>query len=125
MPRMADGNLDGGFFAIYTAQGPLTPAGYAAARKFALGRSDLIDSTITRFTDRIVPARTAADVERIAAQGKLVALKSMENSYPLGEYLTLLAAFHSSGGRLAGQGHSHNNNDSSSPTDHPACKRTS
>ncbi|HEY9553391.1 dipeptidase [Allosphingosinicella sp.] len=119
MPRMADGNLDGGFFAIYTAQGPLTPAGYAAARKFALGRSDLIDSTITRFPDRIVPARTAADVERIAAQGKLVALKSMENSYPLGEDLTLLAEFHRRGVRLAGPVHSSNNQFADSATDTP------
>jgi membrane dipeptidase len=34
LPRMADGNLDGGFFAIYTAQGPLTAKGYADALAF-------------------------------------------------------------------------------------------
>src|SRR3546814_15011027 len=105
MPRMADGNLDGGFFAIYTAQGPLTPAGYAAARKFALGRSDLIDSTITRFPDRIVPARTAADVERLAAPGQLVALQSIENRNTPGNDLTLPAAFQPRRLRLAGPGH--------------------
>lgn len=32
LPRMAEGGLDGGFFVIFTAQGPLTPEGYAAAR---------------------------------------------------------------------------------------------
>ena len=31
IPRMADGNLDGGFFVIFTDQGPLTDEGYAAA----------------------------------------------------------------------------------------------
>src|SRR3546814_10260130 len=31
IPRMKDGNLDGGFFAIYTEQGPLITEGYAAA----------------------------------------------------------------------------------------------
>ena len=46
IPRMKDGNLDGGFFAIYTEQGPLTPKGYADALAFARKRSDLIDSTI-------------------------------------------------------------------------------
>src|SRR3546814_14878158 len=32
IPRMKDGNLDGGFFAIYTEQGPLTAKGYADAQ---------------------------------------------------------------------------------------------
>ena len=49
---MADGNLDGGFFVIFTDQGPLTPEGYAAAREFALKRSGEIDTTIARFSDR-------------------------------------------------------------------------
>ena len=31
LPRMADGSLDGGFFVIYTEQGPLTADGFAAA----------------------------------------------------------------------------------------------
>ena len=31
IPRMKDGNLDGGFFVIYTAQGPLTAEGYQNA----------------------------------------------------------------------------------------------
>ena len=58
LPRMADGgNLDGGFFAIFTDQGPLTPEGYADARAFALKRSDEIDATIARFPDRIGAAR--------------------------------------------------------------------
>src|SRR5262245_22797584 len=38
-PRMVEGGLDGGFFVIYTAQGPLTPAGYQAARAHALTRA--------------------------------------------------------------------------------------
>ena len=41
LPRMADGNLDGGFFSIYTAQGPLTAKGYADALAFARKRSDI------------------------------------------------------------------------------------
>ena len=38
-PRMLKGGLDGGFFAIYTGQGPRTPEGYAAARDAALKRA--------------------------------------------------------------------------------------
>src|SRR3979490_419874 len=38
-PRMVKGGLDGGFFAIYTPQGPRTPDGFAAARNPALKRA--------------------------------------------------------------------------------------
>ena len=119
LPRMADGNLDGGFFVIYTGQGPLTAAGYAAARAFGLRRSDEIDRTIARFPNRIVPARTAADARRAIAAGKLIAFKSMENSYPLGEDLSLLAEFHRRGVRMAGPVHGANNQFADSATDKP------
>ena len=36
-PRMVRGGLDGGFFAIYTPQGPRTPEGLAAARTINCG----------------------------------------------------------------------------------------
>lgn len=119
LPRMADGNLDGGFFVIFTDQGPLTPEGYAAARAFALKRSGEIDATLARFPDRIQPARTAGDALRLGAQGKLIAFKSIENSYPLGENLDLLGEFYRQGVRLAGPVHSRNNQLADSATDKP------
>lgn len=119
LPRMADGNLDGGFFVIFTDQGPLTPEGFAAARAFALKRSGEIDTTIARFPDRILPARQAGDAGRIAEQHKLIAFKSIENSYPLGEDLDLLRKFHGKGVRLAGPVHSLNNQFADSATDKP------
>jgi membrane dipeptidase len=39
VPRMKAGGLDGGFWAIYTPQGPVTPAGMMAARDAALLRA--------------------------------------------------------------------------------------
>ncbi len=109
LPRMADGNLDGGFFAIYTEQGPLTPQGHADALAFARKRSDTIDRMVAGHADVIAPARTAADAERIAAAGKLIAFKSMENSSPLGEDLSLFREFYDRGVRMAGPVHSKNN----------------
>jgi len=106
LPRMADGNLDGGFFDIYTAQGPLTAKGYADALAFARHRSDVIDRVIADHADVISPARTADDAERLAREGKLIAFKSMENAYPLGEDLSLLEEFYERGIRLAGPVHS-------------------
>jgi membrane dipeptidase len=119
IPRMADGALDGGFFAIYTEQGPLTPQGYADALAFAVRRSELIDRTLAAHAGRIGAARTADDARRLDAAGKLIAFKSMENSYPLGETLATLADFHRRGVRLAGPVHSKNNQFADSATDTP------
>jgi len=116
IPRMKAGALDGGFFVIYTEQGPLTPKGYADALAFARGRSDLIDATISKYPDLIGPATTAADAVRLDTQGRLIAFKSMENSYPLGEDLSLLAEFHKKGVRMAGPVHSKTNQFADSAT---------
>jgi membrane dipeptidase len=116
IPRMKDGNLDGGFFAIYTEQGPLTAKAYADALAFARARSDLIDRTIAKYPGVIAPARTAADALRLHKQGKLIAFKSMENSYPLGEDLSLLQEFYDKGLRLAGPVHSKDNQFADSAT---------
>lgn len=119
IPRMKDGDLDGGFFVIYTDQGPLTPKGYAEALAFARARSDLIDKTLGAHAALIVPARTAADARALGKAGKLIAFKSIENSYPLGEDLSLLAEFYNKGVRLAGPVHSKNNQFADSATDTP------
>lgn len=119
IPRMQDGALDGGFFAIYTEQGPLTAKGYADALAFARGRSELIDRTIAAHADAIGPALTAADARRLDKAGKLIAFKSIENSYPLGEDLSLLAEFYRRGVRLASPVHSKNNQFADSATDAP------
>jgi membrane dipeptidase len=119
IPRMKSGALDGGFFVIFTPQGPLTPQGYADALAFARRRSDLIDAELVRHKHRIEPVLTAVDAERAAARGRLVAFKSMENGYPLGENPGLLAEFRSRGVRLAGPVHSKTNQLADSATDAP------
>lgn len=119
MARMKDGNLDGGFFVIYTEQGPRTDAGYAAALGFARGRSDLIDQVIASSPALIGSATTVADARRLDSQGRLIAFKAIENSYPLGDDLSLLQEFYSKGVRLAGPVHSKNNQFADSATDTP------
>lgn len=119
LPRMEAGALDGGFFVIYTAQGELTPQGYASALAFARGRADRIAETVAAFPDRIAPATRADDAARLDATGKRFAYLSMENSYPLGEDLALLAEFQRRGVRLAGPVHTKNNQFADSATDEP------
>src|SRR5262245_12185966 len=66
-PRMKDGGLDGGFFAIYTPQGPRTPEGFAQARNFALLRAAEIREMVARHGDVFELAFRADDAQRIAA----------------------------------------------------------
>jgi membrane dipeptidase len=109
LPRMVEGGLDGGFFVIYTRQGELTPAGYAQARDAALIRAAAIRRVIGENRDVMSLALTASDIERLYREGRRIALISMENSWPLGEDLSLLTTFHRLGLRMAGPVHSRTN----------------
>lgn len=117
--RMDAGDLDGGFFVIYTAPGPLTADGYANALAFARGRADLIVATLAKFPQRIALATRADDAVRLDRAGKRFAYLSMENSYPLGEDLGLLAEFQRRGVRMAGPVHTKTNQFADSSTDTP------
>jgi membrane dipeptidase len=116
LPRMAAGGLDGGFFVIFTSQGPLTPEGYAAARDSALLRAMAIQRVMAANSARIGLATTPDEAERLAAQGRHFAFQSIENSWPLGEDLSLLTTFHRLGVRMAGPVHSRTNQFADSAT---------
>jgi membrane dipeptidase len=119
LPRMIEGGLDGGFFVIYLGQGELTPAAYAEARTVALNRAAAIRRVIGENRDRMGLALTADDAERLHREGKRIAFMSIENSWPLGDDLTLLQTFHRLGVRMAGPVHSRNNQLADSTTDTP------
>lgn len=119
LPRMEEGGLDGGFFVIYLGQGELTPAAYAEARDRALLRANAIHRAVAANREEIEIARTAEDAERLHREGKKSAFLSIENSWPLGEDLSLLETFHKLGVRMAGPVHSRNNQFADSTTDEP------
>jgi membrane dipeptidase len=119
LPRMDQGGLDGGFFVIYTAQGEVTPQGYVQAREAALARAAAIHRVIGENRERLGLALTAEDAERLHREGRRIAFISIENSWPLGEDLAMLAAFHRLGVRMAGPVHSRNNQFADSTTDTP------
>ena len=111
LPKMDEGGLDAVFLIVFVGQGnDFTPEGYARAHAAALEKFDAIH----RLTEQIAPERielalTAADVRRIHASGKKVALIGIENGYPLGTDLTNVKKFYDRGGRylsLAHNGHS-------------------
>jgi membrane dipeptidase len=110
LPKMKEGGLDASFFIVYVGQGPLTPEGYDRAYKAAIEKFDAIHRLTKEIApDQIELALTAADVRRIAASGKKVALIGVENAYPIGTDLSRVKEFYDRGGRymsLAHNGHS-------------------
>src|SRR4051794_19911892 len=119
LPRMDEGGLDGGFLAIYTPQGALTEEGYHAARDAALVRASAIRRVLGENRARIGLALTPQDALRLTRQGRHFGFISMENSWPLGEDLSLLTTFYRLGVRLAGPVHFRNNQLADSATDRP------
>jgi len=116
LPRMDAGGLDGGFFVIYTEQGALTPEGYAQARDSALMRAMAIQRVVAANAGRIALATTPDEAERLARSGRHFAFQSIENSWPLGEDLSLLTTFYRLGVRMAGPVHSRTNQFADSAT---------
>lgn len=117
LPRMIEGGLDGGFFATYIGQGPLTDAGRAAARDAALVRLQEIHQLVAANPKTFEIAYTAEDGPRIAATKKRVVYLSMENGYPVGQDVSLLTTFYKLGVRIAGPVHFLNNDLGDSSTD--------
>ena len=116
-PRMVQGGLDGGFFAIYTPQGPDTPAGHLAMRDAAFQRAAEIREMVAANPDRFELAFTPEDAPRIAAAGKRIVYQSIENSAVLGIDVSLLRVFYRLGVRMAGPVHFRNNQFGDSATD--------
>lgn len=117
LPRMNEGGLDGGFWVIFTRQGPLDDASYAAARTHGLMRQTAIREFAAKYHDEVALAFSAEDVPQILADGKKVVFQSMENSYPLGTDVSLLEHFYIGGLRMIAPVHFANNQFADSATD--------
>lgn len=117
LPRLREGGVDGGFWTIYTPQGPRTPEGHAAARDTALQIALRLQRMVAAHPREFELALRAEDAARIAAAGRQVVFLSLENGYPLGRDLTLLRTFHGLGVRMAGLVHTANNELADSCTD--------
>ncbi len=85
LPKLAAGHLDAGFWIIYTPQGELTEAGYAAGREIAETRYRAITDLVNSYPEKVEMALTAADVRNAVDNGRHAVLIGMENAYPMGE----------------------------------------
>jgi len=116
-PRMVEGALDGGFWAIYTDQGDRSEAAHVHERDAGLLRLMEIREMLAAHPDTFQLALTAADAARIKAAGKRVVYISMENASPLVDDPSLLSFYHRAGLRLLSTVHFANNEFADSATD--------
>ncbi len=109
LQKMRAGGLDAAFFIVYVGQTQRTPENYARAQADAMTKFDAIHRMAGEmYPELIEVAYTPDDVERIHAQGKLVAVIGIENGYVIGRDLSLLQRYHDLGARyvtLAHNGH--------------------
>ena len=119
VPRMRAGHLSGGFWAIYTPQGPLTVEAARRARDAAMMRAVAIREMVAAHPATFALADRAADAPRIAASGRIVVFLSIENAWPLGDDVSLIDTFHRLGVRISGFAHFRTNQFADSATDKP------
>lgn len=116
LPRMAEGGLDAEFFAIYVA------AKYAREGGSARRALDMIDSVRRlpeRYPDKIALATTAADVRRLAKEGKVAALMGIEGGHAIENSLAALRSFFDLGVRYMTLTHTNTNDWADSSGDKP------
>ena len=116
IPKMQEGGLDVAFFIVYVGQTERTPENYEAAKADALKKFESIHRMTKMYPDQIELAYSPDDVERIHAEGKLVACIGIENGYVIGKDLGLLKKYHELGARYITLAHGGHNDIADSAT---------
>ena len=118
LPKMEQDGLDAAFFSIYVGQRQdFSDSAYAAMKAANLRSFDAVHALASRVApDRIAIAYTAADVRRIHASGKTVALLGVENGYGIGTDLSNVKLYYDRGGRYLSLAHNGHNQLSDSNT---------
>ena len=110
LPKMMAGGLDVSWLIVYTGQGELNELGYAEAYQNAISKFDAIHRlTETYASEGIGLATTSAEVRKLVAEGKKVAMIGVENAYPIGTDISRIKEFYDRGARymsLSHNGHS-------------------
>ena len=117
LPRMIEGGVDGGFFAIFTPQGARGPVGNAKARDYGLVRATEIHEMVAKHGAQFAIALKADDVAPILAAKRRFVFLSMENGTPVASDISLMSAFYALGVRMMGPVHFKNNDLADSATD--------
>ncbi len=117
LPKMERGGLDVAWLVVYTAQGELTPEGYATALENANAKFDAIDRLVNQYApDRIALATSSKEMDSIIQTGKKVAMIGVENAYSIGLDTSNIRKFHERGARYLSLSHNGHNQLSDSQT---------
>jgi membrane dipeptidase len=118
LPKMRNGGMDGIFFSIFVGQSQdFSDSAYAKARATDIAKFEAVHYMAEHLApSQIAIAYTAADVRRIHAQGKLVALMGVENGYGIGNDITNVKKFYDYGARYLSLAHNGHNQLSDSNT---------
>ncbi|MBK5529422.1 dipeptidase [Pseudomonas sp. TH06] len=116
LPRMKEGGLDGGFWAIFTPQGPLTAEGRTLASEHGLAVITRIRDMVAAHPKDFALALRAEDVPAIVARQQRVVFISMENAEPLAADPQRLQTYYRLGLRMLGLVHAANNDFADSAT---------
>jgi membrane dipeptidase len=116
-PRMVEGGVDGGLFAIYTPQGQRGPAGDLKARDDAIIRGVEIHEMVAANPKQFELVTTPDQAYDVVKRGKRFVFISMENGNPFGRDLSLMETFYRMGVRVMGPVHFQNNELGDSATD--------
>ena len=116
IPRMREGGMNAIFFSIWI-DGRIT--GPPAVQK-ALDQIDAVRENVKKYSKDMVLARTADDVRRAHAQGKIAALMGVEGGHMIGNDIRMVRIFADLGVRYMTLSHFYNDEWADSSTDKPA-----
>lgn len=116
IPRMREGGMNGIFFSIWIDGRIMGPP----AVEKALDQIDAVRENVLKYSKDIVLCRTADDVRRAHAQGKIAALMGVEGGHMMGNDIRVLRIFADLGVRYMTLTHFYNDEWADSSTDKPA-----
>jgi len=117
LPRMAEGGLDGAFFAVFVSQGKCDSLGYARAGARARLLFDTLEQVQRRNANLIAMAYSPKCARRLKTEGRRMMFIGMENGYPIGLDTAMIRYFYQRGARYITLCHTLNNDICTSSTD--------
>jgi membrane dipeptidase len=115
IPRMREGGMNGIFFSIWIDGRIMGPP---AVQK-ALDQIDAVHENVRKYSKDMVFCRTADEVRRAHAQGKIAALIGVEGGHMIGNDIRVLRMFGDLGVRYMTLSHFYNDEWADSSTDKP------